>query len=251
MNRFSDKVKEELKHYVYLLFDPRDDEIFYVGKGENDRVFQHELEKEEKEKNIRIKDIVDSGHDVKKVILRYGLSDDTAKEVESAIIDFCNYSKRIDLTNLISAYHSQTPMAVEDIETDLGAIKLYADDIKDNLIVIKINQLYHNGMTTDEIKDCARGHWRIDSKRALKADYLLAVYHGRIVGVFKDMEWHPSSEESDDYPRLSESNLKLKGRKYCTCVEVKDSEYLGKDISPIVENSQYPVRYINRSTSKL
>ena len=38
---FSDYVAEQLKAYVYLLIDPRDDQVFYVGKGNGNRVFHH------------------------------------------------------------------------------------------------------------------------------------------------------------------------------------------------------------------
>ena len=36
---FSQKTQEELKSYVYILIDPRDNKIFYVGKGYGNRVF--------------------------------------------------------------------------------------------------------------------------------------------------------------------------------------------------------------------
>jgi hypothetical protein len=35
------KVEEELGWYVYALKDPRDGQVFYIGKGKGDRVFQH------------------------------------------------------------------------------------------------------------------------------------------------------------------------------------------------------------------
>ena len=35
MNGFSDKVKQKLGYYVYALADPRDNKIFYIGKGIN------------------------------------------------------------------------------------------------------------------------------------------------------------------------------------------------------------------------
>jgi len=38
---FDEKTKEQLKSYVYLLIDPTTDEPFYVGKGKDDRVFNH------------------------------------------------------------------------------------------------------------------------------------------------------------------------------------------------------------------
>ena len=41
INGFSREVKELLKHYVYRLVDPRNNETFYVGEGYGDRVFAH------------------------------------------------------------------------------------------------------------------------------------------------------------------------------------------------------------------
>ena len=38
---FKQSVKEALAYYVYALVDPRDHKIFYIGKGKNNRVFQH------------------------------------------------------------------------------------------------------------------------------------------------------------------------------------------------------------------
>jgi len=38
---FSQSVIEKLEHYVYFLQNPRNEEIFYVGKGSGNRVFQH------------------------------------------------------------------------------------------------------------------------------------------------------------------------------------------------------------------
>ncbi len=38
---FSPYVSEQLQSYVYVLRDPRDDVVFYVGKGVGNRVFAH------------------------------------------------------------------------------------------------------------------------------------------------------------------------------------------------------------------
>lgn len=38
---FKQSVKEALAYYVYALVDPRDHKIFYIGKGKDNRVFQH------------------------------------------------------------------------------------------------------------------------------------------------------------------------------------------------------------------
>ena len=52
MNGFSEKVKQKLGYYVYALVDPRDNKIFYIGKGINNRIFQHE-EKLDNSKKFR------------------------------------------------------------------------------------------------------------------------------------------------------------------------------------------------------
>ncbi|MGI9440198.1 MAG: hypothetical protein ACR2OT_04365, partial [Parvibaculales bacterium] len=41
--KFPPEVAKQLGYYVYRLIDPRNGETFYVGKGKNDRVFEHAL----------------------------------------------------------------------------------------------------------------------------------------------------------------------------------------------------------------
>lgn len=41
IDHFPQEVIEKLKWYVYRLVDPRNGETFYVGKGKNNRVFNH------------------------------------------------------------------------------------------------------------------------------------------------------------------------------------------------------------------
>ena len=38
---FDEKSRQELKYYVYMLLDPTDNKPFYVGKGIDNRVFNH------------------------------------------------------------------------------------------------------------------------------------------------------------------------------------------------------------------
>lgn len=47
-NKFTPEVESKLQYYVYALVDPRTDQIFYVGKGVGNRVFQHIADAENK-----------------------------------------------------------------------------------------------------------------------------------------------------------------------------------------------------------
>ena len=91
MNGFSDKVKQKLGYYVYALADPRDNKIFYIGKGINNRIFQHEEKLDNSNKSNRIKEILSSGNKIKKLIISYGLSEKEAFVAESALINIINY----------------------------------------------------------------------------------------------------------------------------------------------------------------
>ena len=41
ITNFSEETKKEINYYVYRLVDPMTGQTFYVGKGKEDRVFDH------------------------------------------------------------------------------------------------------------------------------------------------------------------------------------------------------------------
>lgn len=113
---FRQKVKEALRYYVYALVDSRNSKIFYIGKGKENRVFQHakgalEDAFSENAPNLKldtIRSIISEGKKVAYYIIRHNLEEKQAYLVESTLIDMQTYSPfnhNNQLTNLIAGHH--------------------------------------------------------------------------------------------------------------------------------------------------
>ena len=70
---FSQKTIKAIKYYVYALVNPKTENIFYIGKGSKNRCFKSWKEQNQKKDFIPRIDII-----------RYGLSEEDALEVEAA-----------------------------------------------------------------------------------------------------------------------------------------------------------------------
>ncbi|CEN41232.1 putative phage head-tail adaptor [Capnocytophaga cynodegmi] len=194
VKNFSPEVCKELKYYVYRLIDPRNGETFYVGKGKNNRVFEHlncanELEKEDEDESDlkfkRIREIQKAGLNVIHIIHRHGLDSDTATQVEAALIDvFPN------TTNIVKGQGSNefgTMNAFEIITKYQAEIA----ELQHKVVMININRT----ITEKSVYDSVRFAWRMDGEKAKKAEYVLAMEKGIIVGVFKPIEWHRARKQ--------------------------------------------------------
>jgi len=185
----SQSVIENLGYYVYFLQDPRTDEIFYVGKGAKDRVFQHlkcAIETDgETEKLDRIRDIARSGHDVKHFILRHGLTEPVAFEVEAAVIDFIGVNK---LSNIQGGHRSDDYglKTIGEISAMYEADELITDE---PILLININKLYRRDMTDKELYDATRESWVVGHRRE-KVRYAVATYRGLTREVYTIHKWY-------------------------------------------------------------
>lgn len=67
-------------------------------------------------------------------------------------------------------------------------------DITDDLVVIKINQSYYEGISAEALYDYTRGIWwcRIDSVSPAK--FALSVYYGIVIEVYKIDYWMPTTK---------------------------------------------------------
>lgn len=263
INGFSEKALEALNgFYVYALIDPRDDKVFYIGKGSGNRVFFHEIESKkaynrDKDKLNRIQEIEDSGFLVKRLIINWGLSESEAFVAETSLINLLKYVPDVKLTNEVSGHHVHNSLMVEEFEKTYGAVPLELEDIKHSILVIKINKLYRCDMSEAELYDIVRGYWvaSLKSIAKRKVEYVFGVYNGLIVAVYKPDEWHYGYEMIDAPQKdilKPEDYERIKNRVYFICknYNVLDEEgcfYLNKSIVNLKVNqsAQNPITYLS------
>ena len=262
MTFFSEKAIEALNgFYVYALVDPRNDKVFYVGKGTGNRVFSHEIEsgksrESEKKKLQHIREIENCGYSVRRLIINWGLTENEAFIAEATLINLLNRMPDIQLTNEVSGHHVHESLTTEEFELQYGAVPLEKEDIKHSILVIKINKLYRRGMSDAELYDSVRGFWAASLKsiEARKVKYVFGVYNGLILGVYKPDAWHYGYEMIDTPQRDildPEGFERLKNRVYFVCHDYRNLDdegkfYLHKSIVNLKVNqsAQNPISYL-------
>lgn len=228
---FSQSVIEQIGYYVYFLRDPINNEVFYVGKGCGNRIFEHIAcaldNPAESEKLDRIRAIQNSNNSVQHFILRHGLSESTAFEIEAAVIDFIGMS---NLSNLQSGHYS-TDFGIkisDEVEAMYSAPALAANE---PVLLININKLYNREMTPDEIYEATRKSWVIGVRRN-KAKYAIATYRGLTREVYKINDWYQINGRWGFNGQLADDTTRA-SLKY-------------KSVSGILKRgAANPIRYIN------
>jgi hypothetical protein len=187
---FDERTQQELKSYVYILLDSRDNKPFYVGKGKNNRVFDH-LNYALTDTDIstaKYDKIREVGQTVKHVIVRHGLTDDEAFKIEASLIDTLNHCG-LGLTNEQDGHNS----IEKGLMTSEEIVRLYnaqpLDEIGNDCVLININRTYKRGNGTNPIYQATKETWfRIGNM--LDRKYVLSEYKGLIVEVFEVKNWY-------------------------------------------------------------
>ena len=191
---FDEKTRQELKYYVYMLLDPRDNRPFYVGKGIDNRVFNHldcaltDLDATTA-KYDKIREIIQNGKNVKHVIVRQGLTETESFQIEASLIDSLTYCG-IMLSNVVSGHNSieKGLMTSEEDKRLYNAQPL--NSIVEDCIIININRKYQRGKGGQSIYEATKETWTIKKSRLNQLKYVLSEYRGLIVEVFEVDEWY-------------------------------------------------------------
>lgn len=251
--RFAPGVVEHLGYYVYLLIDPRDGAIFYVGKGVNNRCFDHILvarktdrdEFSEFSKLERIRAIEAAGHRVRIEVLRHGLDEPTAFHVESAAIDLLP-----DLTNAVKGHHSER-WNVEHLNGVYGA-KPVVIAPEHRVILIRVAREYRPDITDAELYEKTRSWWRIAERRTdlrnpKAPEWAFSVAGGVVRRVYKITGWEEPTEE------IIAGDERRRGRRAFIGHrdEAMEEQYLWGDVSAyLVPGGQNPIGYANCGGTK-
>ena len=264
--KFSHKVKEALGYYVYALVDPRNSRIFYIGKGKENRVFQHakgvledilEDALSENAPNLKldtIRSILSEGKKVAYYIIRHNLEEKEAYLVESTLIDMLTYSPfnhNNQLTNLIAGHHQwdEGIKTIEEINVLYDCEKIEVkkgDNIEvkkgDNILLVNLNRSYNQTKAKGvykryDIYESTRKYWKICREKAKQIDYVLGVYKGVVRCVIK-VEKYSFVEQAEDGTLFSKPRCCFEGE---NCL---DSPYMNKDVSDYPFGSGGAIRYI-------
>ena len=242
IRKFPTSVAEKLQFYVYVLADPQTKRPFYVGKGQGNRIFTHlnqairsprpsELPSDKLKK---IRSIRSKGMQVKTTVVRHGLTQEEALEVEASLIDFIGLP---DLANLVSGHDTRDrgSMTIPEVVALYQAPKI---KIKEPSILVLVNRLYRRGMDHDQIYEITRGNWVVGERRN-KARFGFCVYHGIVREIYEIQRWSPV--RARDLGQKRNERWRFDG-----IVATDLHHYVGGNVERYIKRrAQYPIRYVN------
>jgi hypothetical protein len=240
--KFPPEIIKELKNYVYIYRDPDTSVIFYIGRGQGNRAFSHINDSSETRKTEIIRRLRKSGKMPIVDILRYGLTDDNAALVEAAAIDLIGM---IQLTNQARGFHDSSSGRIS-AKSLIETAKAKDCRIIHKALLIRINQLYREDMTKQELYEATRGVWPLNLNRCQKSEYAFAVYQGIVREVFQIHSWHPAGTTSYE----TRQNLSVDGRVEFLGSQAPENirkQYIGKSVRRpyLKKGNRRPVVYVN------
>ncbi len=229
IKEFSNAVCERIGYYVYILKDPRNDTIFYVGKGKGNRLFQHvqcALENAtDNDKYNLIREIHKDGKEVEHFILRHGLEEKLSLEIESTIIDLLGIE---NLANSVKG-HDTWERGLKTVDEVFQHYDAKAVIFDEPCIIININRLYTRGISAQKLYDSTRASWIVGTKRD-RAKFAIASYRGLVREVYEIEKWQPNGDRWEFIGKIAKD-------------EIRD-KYLNQSLENYIKKGgQNPIRY--------
>ena len=198
--KFDEIAAKKIGFYVYALQDPSTGKIFYVGKGVENRWYNHITDSRKpdlgapSEKLEMIRAIENRGESIKVWIVRHGIQDEkTAYEVEAAVAHTLKIigstvqsANIVDLKNLVETHHPERGLISVGRAQSLYNARP-APEITVPCVLVKVSKRWNPEMSDDEVMEATIGWWPY-VKNAQKARYAFAVSRGTIRGVYRIAE---------------------------------------------------------------
>lgn len=246
---FSKSTVEKLKYYVYLYSDPDTKKVFYIGKGQGNRCFDHlgVSDEEDSQKAKKLRELWNNGKEPKIEILAWGLDEKTAFAVESAAIDLVDIQR---LTNQQRGHHSATQgrILAQLLDKRLSAKEITPEQIfalrQLGVLLVRLS-LYRPNMSDGELYDLTRSAWKLSEKRLDDIRYVFSVVDGKIIETYKVTKWLPDNS--------TWNSLKLNAKEGAEgCWEFVGriapelhQQYADLDVSALfTKGQQNPLRYL-------
>ena len=261
--------QEQLGHYVYVLRDPRDNQIFYVGKGVGNRVLDHAngvIAKEDPQstKEKQISEIHAAGLEVDAWIIQSGLkSDEHAFATESAVygalklISSTLNSEKLLLRNIVVPPGFSNSGLIQLNE----AIAIFGEPadstlIPHNSVFIKPTTTWRRGMTSEELWGATHGWWKVNEERIKNISYVFAIPNFVIRGIWSVPEngWRKQKQGDRGYANAQQKQVGSINKQprfgFDSMNDVSDhfSELINKSVEHLYEKSgqkQASVTYLD------
>jgi len=241
MNSFPPNVRKKIKFYVYLYTDPRNNEVFYIGKGKGNRCFAHLKSKATSDKVERISELRKLGLSPNIELLKYGLTESEALLVEQTAIDLLNVE---NLTNQ-SRGHGSRHASRASVEQVVAALDAKEVVIREPVILINISRLFRYGMSEFELYEATRIAWAVGPKRE-RATYAFSVYKSVVREVYKIQAWLPGNSTLRLNRKMTEGDKDRWEFVGKIAPENIRKKYVGKSVAKYQKpGAQNPIKYVN------
>lgn len=244
-------VAERLGYYVYLLIDPRDGRVFYVGKGTGERCFQHIVEarktaadsKADYPKLAAIRSIEAAGMRVRIEVLRHGLDELSALIVEASAIDLLGIA---GLENRVKGHGAADlgRIGIDDLNAMHGA-KPAEFDPAHKLVLVRVARLFERGIDEEGLYEATRKWWKVGPLRRQSGHeraptHALAVYRGVVRAVYCIENWEAAGNEIIAADPRNAGRWAFHGKRDADMEE----RYLFKDVTAELPlGAQAPLRF--------
>ncbi|HEY5366559.1 MAG TPA: hypothetical protein VIL19_08790 [Casimicrobiaceae bacterium] len=259
---FDDAACTKLGYYVYALFDPRESSAvpFYIGKGQNNRVFEHargnvpDWNESDEEAILSPKlELIDriqkANHKVDHRIIRHDLTENEALRVEASLIDLVNLMQPNTLLNAISGQGvAQGIISTDDLLLELNAKPLQTNDI---LLIVKIERQWGEllkkygtaaKIPRGELYKAVRGDWRVSEARANEVAAVLAVARGIVRAVFVNEPWRLAPNPNETHRKRMQGTGTADASRFDLLLHTSVTHFF-------TTGSQNPIKYIRPAAS--